>query len=146
MLSLAHNELKLCLYSWPFSDMALNGMTTELDQEPCKKCLKMNSMSLQWRYNGCSGVSSHQRFEYLLNRLLRRRSTKTSKLRVTCLCEGNSPVTGEFPSQRASNTENVYIWWRHHVNGKFTDTVNSRSTLKLRWHTETVMTSLQIVF
>ena len=25
-------------------------------------------------------------------------------------------VTGEFPAQRASNTENVSIWWRHHVN------------------------------
>ena len=30
------------------------------------------------------------------------------------LCEGNSPVTGEFPSQRASSEENVSIWWRHH--------------------------------
>ena len=30
-------------------------------------------------------------------------------------CEGNSPVTGEFPAQKASNTENVFIWWRHHV-------------------------------
>ena len=38
---------------------------------------------------------------------------KTSKLRVTGLCEGNSPVTGEFPAQRASNAENVSIWWRH---------------------------------
>ena len=28
---------------------------------------------------------------------------KTPKLRVTVLCEGNSPVTGEFPAQRASN-------------------------------------------
>ena len=27
---------------------------------------------------------------------------------------GNSPVTGEFPSQMASNAENVSIWWRHH--------------------------------
>ena len=27
---------------------------------------------------------------------------------------GNSPATGEFPSQRASNAENVSIWWRHH--------------------------------
>ena len=25
-------------------------------------------------------------------------------------------MTGEFPAQRASNTENVSIWWRHHVN------------------------------
>ena len=40
---------------------------------------------------------------------------KTSKLRVTGLCEGNSPVTGEFPAQMASNAENVSIWWRHHV-------------------------------
>ena len=30
------------------------------------------------------------------------------------LCEGNSPVTGEFPSQRASDAENIFIWWRHH--------------------------------
>ena len=42
------------------------------------------------------------------------RSKKTSKLRVTGLCAGNSPVTGEFPAQRASNAENVSIWWRHH--------------------------------
>ena len=39
---------------------------------------------------------------------------KTPKLRVTGLCEGNSPVTGEFPTQRASNAENASIWWRHH--------------------------------
>ena len=45
----------------------------------------------------------------------RRISKKTSKLHVTGLCEGNSPVTGEFPAQRASNAENVSIWWRHHV-------------------------------
>ena len=32
------------------------------------------------------------------------------KLRVTGLCEGNSPVTGEFPAQRTSNPENVSIW------------------------------------
>ena len=44
----------------------------------------------------------------------RRRSKKTSKLRVTGLCVGNLPVTGEFPAQRASNAENVSIWWRHH--------------------------------
>ena len=39
---------------------------------------------------------------------------KTSKLRVTGLCAGNSPVTGEFPAQMASNVENVSIRWRHH--------------------------------
>ena len=43
-----------------------------------------------------------------------RRSKKTSKLRVTGLCAGNSPVTGEFPAQMANNAKNVSIWWRHH--------------------------------
>ena len=50
----------------------------------------------------------------LLNRLFRRISKKISKLRVTGLCEGNSPMTSEFPAQRASITETVFIWWRHH--------------------------------
>ena len=44
----------------------------------------------------------------------RRRSKKSSNLCVPGLCAGNSPVTGEFPAQRASNTENVSIWWYHH--------------------------------
>ena len=55
-----------------------------------------------------------QTHDCLLNRLLRCRSKKTSKLHVTGLCAGNSPVTGEIHAQRASNAENVSIWWRHH--------------------------------
>ena len=46
---------------------------------------------------------------------VRRRSKKTSKLRVTGLCAGISPVTCEFPAQKASNAENISIWWRHHM-------------------------------
>ena len=45
----------------------------------------------------------------------RRRLIKKSKLCITGLCEGNSPVTGEFLAKRASNAENVSIWWRHHA-------------------------------
>ena len=72
--------------------------------------------TLQWCHNECDGVSNHRRHDYLLNRvcLFMCRSTKTSKLRVTGLCGGNSRLTGEFPAQRASNAENVSIWWRHH--------------------------------
>ena len=70
------------------------------------------SIALQWRQNGHDGVSNQQPYDRLLNRLFRRRP-KTSKLRVTGLCAGNSPVTGEFPAQGASNTENISIWWRH---------------------------------
>ena len=71
--------------------------------------------SLHWRHNDHVGVSNHQPRGCLLNRLFRRRWKKTSKLRVTGLCAGNSPGTGEFPAQRASNSENGSIWWRHHV-------------------------------
>ena len=60
---------------------------------------------LQWRHNKQDGVSNHQPHDWLFNRLFRRRLKKTSKLLVTDLCVGNSPVTDEFPAQRASNTE-----------------------------------------
>ena len=72
------------------------------------------STTLQWRHNGHDSVSNHQPHDCLFSRLFRRRSKKTSKLRVTGLCAGNSPGTGEFPAQMASNAENVSIWWRHH--------------------------------
>ena len=74
----------------------------------------LDYMALLWRHNGHHGVSNHQPHECLLNRLFKRRSKKTSKLRVTGLCVGNSPGTGEFPAQMASNAEKISIWWRHH--------------------------------
>ena len=61
---------------------------------------------LRKRLNERDGVSTHKPNEFLLNIL---------KLRVTGLCEGNSPVTCEFPAQKASNTESASIWWRHHA-------------------------------
>ena len=73
--------------------------------------------TLQWRHNGRYGVSNHQPHDCLLNRLFRRRSKKTSKPRITGLCAGNSPWTGEFPAQMASNAENVSIGWRHNEVG-----------------------------
>ena len=69
---------------------------------------------LQWRHNERDCVSNHQPRDCLPNGLFKRRSKKTSKFCIAGLCEGNSPVTGEFPAQRASNAENVSIWWRHH--------------------------------
>ena len=69
----------------------------------------------QWRYNGHDDASNHQPLHCLLKRSVRRRSKKTSKLHVTGLCVRDSPVTGEFPSQKASNAENVFILGRHHA-------------------------------
>ena len=85
-------------------------------QHEATSILIRHHTSLQWRHNGCDGVSIHLH-DCLLNRLFRRRWKKTWKLRVTGLCAGNSPVTGEFPAKMASNAENVSIGWRLHVGG-----------------------------
>ena len=77
-------------------------------------CKQLHKWALRWCHNDHAGVSNHQPHGCLLNRLFRRKSKKTSKLRVTGLCAGNSPGTGEFPAQMASYAENVSIWWRHH--------------------------------
>ena len=71
--------------------------------------------ALLWRHNGRDDVSNHQPPDCLLNHLSRRRSKKTAKLLVTGICVGNSPVTGEFPTQMASTAEKYSIWWRHHA-------------------------------
>ena len=57
------------------------------------------AIPLQWRHNRRDDVWNHQHHDCLLDLIFRRRSKKTSKLRVTNLCAGNSPVTGEFPAQ-----------------------------------------------
>ena len=49
-------------------------------------------LPLQWRHIEHDDVSNHLPYDCLLNRLFSRRSEKTSKLRVTSLCEGNSPL------------------------------------------------------
>ena len=91
----------------------------------------------QWRHNERSSVSNHQRLHCLLKCRFRRRTKKTSNLRVTGLCAGNSPVTGEFPAQKALKrkcchfdeilitdcTESCHFdnfrcsqWWKFHQN------------------------------
>ena len=78
------------------------------------RCAAYKTHYSNWRHNGCDSVSNYQLHDSLLNRLFKRRSTKTSKLRFTGLCAGNSPVTGEFPAQMVSKAKNVPMWWRHH--------------------------------
>ena len=51
----------------------------------------LKKYTLRWRHNGGNSVSNHQPNDCLLNRLFGRWSKKTSKLRVTGLCVGNSP-------------------------------------------------------
>ena len=103
------NELKVIICQWTVSMNIAVGT---------RNCPRVNPWSLQWRHNERDGVSNRQPHDCLLSRLFRLISKKTSKLRVTGLCARNSPVTGEFPAQRAGNAENVSIWWRHHVEAR----------------------------
>ena len=81
---------------------------------------------------GIPGWLNYLPLQCLLDCWFKQRSKKTSKLRYTGLCVGNSPVTGEFPAQKASNAENVSIWWRHHESHKPETDCNS-STIQYRW-------------
>ena len=94
------------------------------------------SHTLQWRHGERDGVSNHQPHDCLLNRLFRRRSKKTSKLSDTGLCDGNSPVTGEFLAQKANNAENVCIWRRHHTMARRRFATCSRGLVAGIWRTK----------
>ena len=88
-------------------------LTKNKESVSCKSTL-YQIIALQWHHNDCDGVSNHWRLDCLFILLVRRTSQKTLKLCVTGLCEGNPQLIGWFPIQRASSTENVSIWWRHH--------------------------------
>ena len=71
------------------------------------------------------------------NRLLKCKSKKTPKFHISGLCDGNSPVTSEFPTQRASNTDNVFTLWRHHDLKLFLwNRLEMNSTGSCYWYTK----------
>ena len=83
--------------------------------------------ALQWRHNERDGISNQQPHDCLLNLLLRRRSKKTSKLRVTGLCEGNrnrwlyrsTLVEVMFCqlSTRILDHRTLQMYWKPHIFG-----------------------------
>ena len=92
--------------------------------------VRKQSNTLQWRHNGHDGVSNNKPHDCLLNRLFRRRSKKTSKLRVTGLCAGwpvNSPHKGPVTREMFPFDDVIMkwqlcccwwynvSWWRHQM-------------------------------
>ena len=60
-------------------------------------------------------VTSHRSWDGFFNSLCGPTSTNyQSQSASLALCEGNSSVTGELPTQGASNAENASIWCRYH--------------------------------
>ena len=100
-------------------------MTSEyIHIKESKQLLCYHHNTLQWRHNERNGVSNHQPHDCILKRLFRRRSKKTSKLRVTGLCEGNSrwpvksphkgPVTRIFFHLMTSSWQVFVLWFVLH--------------------------------
>ena len=68
---------------------------------------------IQWRHYERDGVSNEQPHDCLLKHLFRHLIKENIEDPRHCPLWGE--FTGEFPAQRASNAENVSIWWRHHA-------------------------------
>ena len=98
--------IHVCMYAWETGTCAI------------LKCQNMISEGLPFSIP-ITVTSNHRSLDCLSNRMFMRRQKKTSKLRVTDLWEGNPQVTGRFPPQKASNTEDVSIWWCHHAKCAF---------------------------
>ena len=73
------------------------------------------SRTLQWRHNVRDDVSNHRRLGCSLNSLLRRRSTRHQSSVSLAFVRGIHQWSLDSPHKRASKTENVSIWWCHHV-------------------------------
>ena len=73
--------------------------------------------ALQSRYNDHDGISNHQ--PHLTSRLFAQAFIH-ALIKENIKAPRHWPLwgeftgTGEFPIQRASNAENVFIWWCHH--------------------------------
>ena len=83
------------------------------------RCRIISPLSLRWRHNDHDSVSNHQPHGCLLNRLFRRRSKKTSKLRITGLCAGNSPGPVNSPhkwpvTRKKFPFDDVIMWRKKH--------------------------------
>ena len=74
-----------------------------------------DTRSLYWRHYERDGVSNHRRLQCLLTRLCQAQIKENIKAPRDWPLWGEFTGDRRFPSQRASNAENVSTWWRHHV-------------------------------
>ena len=96
----------------PWLDIKTAIFTKLFKLKPSHSHARLNT--LQWRHNLSDGVSNHIVSIVYSTVCLDSDQRNHQGSATLAICEGNSPVTGEFPLQRASNVENASIWWRHH--------------------------------
>ena len=92
----------------------LSELCSDADCEVWRRPSVSNAKSLlQWRHNERDGVSNHRRLDCLIAQLFVQALDQRKHQSSVSLAFVRG--TGGFPSQRTSNAENVFIWWRHHV-------------------------------
>ena len=73
----------------------------------CVVCITVTS----YEYHG---ISKHQQLKCFSTASLSYHQRKHQSSVLLALCEGNPPVTGGFPSQRASNSEIISMSYSYH--------------------------------
>ena len=127
------NELEKYIWYLLIRNCYHDNYKIDTPEELCPRfllyCGVMCFGTLHWRHNDQDGVSNHQPHGCLLNRLFRRRSNKTSKLRFTGLCVGNSPGPVNSPHKGPVSRKMfpfddvimIYVFF-HILPGSFNDT------------------------
>ena len=105
-------------------------------------------LSLQWRHNDHNDVSNHQPRGRLLNRLFRRRSKKTSKLRVTGLYAGNSPGPVNAPhkgpvTQKMIPFDDVIMMSSKSIFNRGSKITNFVPDISGVWHNQMTITTIK---
>ena len=103
---------------WSILDLDRRSPTQSLAQiMACCRMAQSHYMApmLMW-YQNCSVAFTWAQFHSLQWRRNEHNGSQIISLTIIYrLFMRRSPVTGEFPVQRANNAENVSIWWHHHV-------------------------------
>ena len=86
--------------------------------------------ALQWRHNEASQITS---LTILYSTLYSGADERNIKAPRPGLCAGNSAEAGELSAQKASNTVNLSIWWRHHVTDTYMRHSASMIPVKLKY-------------
>ena len=100
-------------------------------------CFSFRLTTLQWCHMGAIASHITGRSGVVFNSLFGLTSEKHQKSTFMALCEGNQPVTGGFPSQRASNADGVSIWlcndgYAGHLQQKMSVVYQIQMTIKIR--------------
>ena len=97
------NKVPIPCSSWSNTSIMAKPLSKAMSIDThIRRLVVITHRTLHWRHNDHDGVWNYQPHGCLVNRLFRRRSKKTSKLRVTGLCEGfhrwqvNSPHKGPY--------------------------------------------------